>query len=318
MEKQLVFRAEEAHRGMTVKRVLHGELGLTERQVSRAKFLTDGILVERSGDIKKVTVRFVLEPGDLLTVKLEEQARGSEHLVPMMGELDVRYEDDDLLLLNKPAGLVVHPSPGHYIDSLANLLAGRYRDQDEGLVVRPVGRLDKDTSGLIFFAKSAATAYHLEEQRKDGRMKRFYLALTEGVPEPTCGTIEAPIGPVPGEWMRQEVRDDGAFAKTDYWVQRSFWASAGVCAAEGEERGMACSLVRLKLHTGRTHQIRVHMAHLGHPLLGDPLYGTLGAGGMNRAALHSHRIELVQPFTGEHLAFEAELPEDMRQVCGET
>lgn len=304
MEKILTFSMDEAHRGWTVKQILQRELGMTARQISRAKFLPDGIRVSRDGGSEKVTVRYLPEPGDVLTVKLEESSRASDQLVPLDGTPDIRYEDEDLLLVYKPAGMVVHPSPGHYGDSLANLLAGYYRNGPEGLVVRPVGRLDKDTSGLLFFAKNAAAAYRLEAQRKEGRMRRYYLALTEGVPEPETGTVEAPIGPVPGEWMRQEVRQDGASARTDYRV---------LAQGEAPETGRY-SLVKLKLYTGRTHQIRVHMAHLGHPLLGDSLYGTAGSGGMTRTALHSYRIELEQPFTGEALVFEAEMPEDMGKL----
>lgn len=306
MEKRLTFYAGEEHRGISVKRILHGPLGLTARQVSRAKFLEDGITVLRSGHVQKVTVRFLLEPGDLLTIKLEEKENRSGHLLPFDGELDIVYEDEDLILINKPAGMVVHPSPGHYRDSLANILAGRYREE-VGLVIRPVGRLDKDTSGLIFMAKNAAAVYRLEEQRKCGQMKRRYLALVEGEPEKTEGTIEAPIGAMPGVLMKQEVRDDGAFAKTDYEVLQHFEPI--------KDLPKGYSLVRLKLHTGRTHQIRVHMAHIGCPLLGDPLYGKMGAGGMKRAALHSYRIELVQPFTGEALSFETKMPGDMASLC---
>ncbi len=328
MERKLQYVATSADSGRTVKDILRHHFKLSVRQISRAKFLKGGILVNK----EEVTVRRILRGGDLLTVTLEDKEAGSDQLLPQPGVLDLRYEDDDLLLVNKPAGLVVHPSPGHYADSLANILVWHYGQKDEHIVVRPVGRLDRETSGLIYIAKNKAAVRSMELQRTAGEMERHYLALVHGCPEDEVGIIEEPIGPDPDGWMKQRVMPGGAPAKTAYRVREKF---------DGY------SLVELRLYTGRTHQIRVHMAWLGHPLLGDSMYGRVessvqdrkrhdrmerpngrenlrGEGsetagtefGMTRTALHSWKLLCTQPFTGEQIKFICELPEDMRQLVG--
>lgn len=329
MERKLEYTATSADSGRSVKDILRQDFQLSARQISRAKFLDGGITVNG----EEVTVRKLLCEGDVLTVRLEDKDAGSHQLIPQPGELDIRYEDEDLVLINKPAGLVVHPSPGHYADSLANILVWHYGQQKENLVVRPVGRLDRETSGLIYIAKNKAAVRKMELQRSTGEMERHYLALVHGSPEADEGIIEASIGPDPKEWMRQQVCPDGAPAKTAYRVRRRF---------EGY------SLVELHLFTGRTHQIRVHMAWLGHPLLGDGMYGyrkqeavaenavknrsgqaetllpesgeeTAGNDkdfGMARTALHSWKLICRQPFTGDWLEFICELPQDMRRLAG--
>lgn len=325
MERKLYYTATESDSGRTVKDILRQEFVLSARQISRAKFMENGITV--NGD--EVTVRKVLGEGDQLIVRLEDNESGSHQLIPQPGELDIRYEDDDLVLVNKPAGLVVHPSPGHYADSLANILVWHYGQRAENIVVRPVGRLDRETSGLIYIAKNKAAVRKMELQRTSGELERHYLALVHGSPENDEGIIEAPIGPDPEVWMKQRVCVDGAPAKTAYWVR---------------ERFDGYSLVELRLYTGRTHQIRVHMAWLGHPLLGDRMYGdddlsqraddeTMDSEAaevqpqkdaqnayekeITRTALHSWKILCTQPFTGERLEFVCELPEDMRRLTGE-
>ena len=317
MERKLYYTAAESDAGRTVKDILRQEFVLSARQISRAKFMENGITA--NGD--EVTVRKILSVGDQLIVRLEDNEAGSHQLIPQPGELDIRYEDEDLVLINKPAGLVVHPSPGHYADSLANILVWHYGQQAENLVVRPVGRLDKETSGLIYIAKNKAAVRKMELQRISGEMERHYLALVHGNPEDDEGIIEAPIGPDPDVWMKQRVCEEGATAKTAYWVR---------------ERFDGYSLVELRLYTGRTHQIRVHMAWLGHPLLGDRMYrecqdidctepiaelteqndkSVAAEFDMTRTALHSWKILCTQPFTGERLEFACELPEDMRRHC---
>lgn len=305
MERQLCYVAEPGDAGRTVKEILRHELALSARQISRAKFLDGGITVNG----EEVTVRRILGEGDVLSVQLEDRNAGSHQLIPQPGEPDIRYEDEDLILVNKPAGLVVHPSPGHYTDSLANILVWYYGQRGENLVVRPVGRLDRETSGLIYIAKHKAAVRRMELQRISGEMERHYLALVHGCPKERVGIIDAPIGPDPDRWMRQQVREDGAAARTAYRVREVY---------DGY------SLVELHLFTGRTHQIRVHMAWLGHPLLGDSLYGRTdgadGSGGvsreygMTRTALHSRRIVCTQPFTGQRLEFVSEPPEDMKRL----
>ena len=295
MERKIRCIITEQEAGMLVKDILRRRFSLSARQISRMKFRPDGILVNGA----HVTVRHVLAAGEVLELSLESAEKGSDHLIPVKGTLDIRYEDQDMVVINKPAGLVVHPSHGHYTDSLANILVGYYGSQGKHLVVRPVGRLDKDTSGLIIVAKHAAAAASFDRQRQEGTLQRIYLALVEGRPDSVRGTVNVPIGRNDNSIILRQVRPDGDRAVTDYELLK---------------KGSEYSLVRLRLHTGRTHQIRVHMAWLGHPLLGDSLYGTEGSGGLSRAALHSAQISCRQPFTGEPLCFQAGSPEDMEAL----
>lgn len=314
MKRELIYSITAADDGKPVKEILHRHFGLSIRQVSRLKFRPDGITV----DGRQVTVRHILHEGETLMLGLEREEAGSDQLIPTPGHLDIRYEDDDMLVVNKPSGLVVHPSHGHYTDSLANILVYHYGQKDQHFVVRPVGRLDKDTSGLIVIAKHAAAAAAFDRQRKDGSLHRTYLALAEGCLAPSSGTICAPLGRRDGSLILREVREDGEPASTDYETVAVYqtYEQTGICGRDAPSSincPNAYSLVRLQLHTGRTHQIRVHLSWLGHPLLGDPFYGTEGSYGMRRTALHSSEIQCLHPFTGEALHFTCELPEDMKQ-----
>lgn len=292
MEKVMEYQISSAQEGLLVGTILRRHMSLSSSQVKGAKFRPMGITLNG----RHVTVREKVRPGDTLVIRLEDRETGSLQLVEREGELDICYEDEDMLVVNKPAGLTVHPTAGHYDDTLANILVWHYRRQNQGLVVRTLGRLDKETSGLLIVAKNAFTQTQLEGQRARGTLVRHYLALVEGRLSPSVGRVDAPIGPVPGSLMARQVTGDGAAAVTDY--------EALACAE-------AYSLVRLRLHTGRTHQIRVHMAHLGHPLLGDFLYGTQGKCGMMRTALHSAQIACIHPTTGKPLRFCLPLPPDM-------
>ncbi len=296
MEKVIEYRATAEDEGWLVRSVLKTRLRLSATQIKRAKFKPMGITVNG----EHATVRARLQAGDALQVRIEEAQTQSGQLVPRPGRLHIAYEDSELLVVDKPAGLPVHPSPGHYDDTLANILVWHFQQQGQGLVVRTLGRLDKDTSGLILVAKNAPAQTELERQRAEGVLQRVYLALVEGRPEPPSGQVNAPIGCRPGSLMAREVRDDGAPAVTDY---------------ETLAAGEAYSLMRLRLHTGRTHQIRVHMAHLGHPLLGDFLYGQEGLLGMARTALHSSELAFRHPASGEMMRLRSPLPPDMDRLA---
>ena len=213
--------------------------------------------------------------------------------------LDVAYEDDALLVVNKPAGLAVHPGPGHPRGTLVNAVLARTGDlSGVGGELRPgiVHRLDKDTSGLLVVAKSDAAHRSLASQLKARAMSRTYLAIARGRVARDAGTIRAAVGRHPVHRTRQAVTAAGRSAVTHYRVLERF----------GE-----ATLLECRLETGRTHQIRVHLAHLGHPLLGDPVYGRARAEGITRQALHAARLEFTHPRTGARLAFTAPLPPDL-------
>ncbi|UWP59173.1 RluA family pseudouridine synthase [Ruminococcus gauvreauii] len=290
MEKKLRGRVSEE--GLLYD-FLSGNLGLTKREISQAKFRTDGVCVNG----RRARVTAMLQAGDVVEVKLEEAETQSGHLVPYAGKPDILYEDEDILLVNKPAGVVVHPSHGHYSDSLANMLVQYFMEKGEQVKIRSVGRLDKETSGIVVFAKNQAAAGRLARQRELGQFKKEYFALVHGVPEQRTGSIRTGIAGVPGSLMKMMVTETGKHAVTHYAVQETFGGF---------------SAVRVLLETGRTHQIRVHMASIGHALLGDKIYGA-ECGGIERAALHAYRVKLMQPFSGEEIRIKAEMPEDMRK-----
>ena len=290
MDKILTYIAAEADDGQTLGTVLRSGLGLTARQVKQVKFLPDGLFIngERFRDGRLVTTRTIVRKDDHIRVKFQEKP---ETVVPFAGELAIVYEDEDIVFINKPAGLVAHPAHGHFFDTLANRLAARYEEP-----ARLIGRLDKDTSGLIAAARNSVSATRMEDQRKDKTLSREYLALVQGKLQGK-GRVEAPLAEQRNTLMKMVVDPEGKPAITDYKVWHS-WQD--------------CSLVWLRLQTGRTHQIRVHMSHIGHPLLGDSLYGEGAAEGMTRAALHSWRIRAKQPFTGAALEITALPPDDMK------
>ncbi|MFM2105491.1 MAG: hypothetical protein RL338_523 [Chloroflexota bacterium] len=218
-------------------------------------------------------------------------------------ELAIVYEDDDLLIVDKPAGLVVHPAPGHATGTLVNALLGRGIEYG-GIagVQRPgiVHRLDRDTSGLLMVAKNDLAQASLMAQLKARRVKKTYLALVHGSVAAAVGRVEAPIGRDPKHRVRMAVVPDGRPATTGYRVR---------------ERFDGWTLLEIDLVTGRTHQIRVHMAAIGHPVAGDPLYGTgtsrRGPEGLERLFLHAWRLELAAPGDGHLIRATAPLPEGL-------
>ncbi|MCH9808609.1 MAG: RluA family pseudouridine synthase [Alphaproteobacteria bacterium] len=243
--------------------------------------------------------------------------------------LDVVFEDAHLIVINKPAGLVVHPAPGHSSGTLVNALIAHCGESLSGIggVKRPgiVHRLDKDTSGLLVVAKTDSAHQALSDQfaehGRDGRLHRAYLALAWGVPERPSGVIDAPLGRSQANRKKMAVVSEklGRQARTHYNL---------VDAYDGSDVKGVASLMRMELETGRTHQIRVHLAHIRHPVMGDPVYGTgfkasarlLGAearwalGSLRRQALHAAELGFEHPASGEPLRFEAQMPADMQRL----
>ena len=293
--------------GRPVRDIILYKWKLVSHDVARAKYETDhGITV--NGETVFVDRR--LEEGDTLRVVLTDRA--PEKIVPTDEPIEIVYEDEDLICLNKPAGVVVHPSHGHFADSLANRLAFYFQEKNEPHEIRTVGRLDKDTSGLICFAKSRSAVARMDDQAEKGIRRKIYYALCEGIFDAQEGIIEVPIEREFSGKQKRTVREGGDYALTGYTVLRQYPGYA---------------FVKVKIRTGRTHQIRVHMAHIGHPLLGDPLYGKgddpvpvrkNADVGLCRAALHAGEIVFLQPFSGEKICLRAALPEDMRSFLDET
>jgi len=250
---------------------------------------------------QRVKPSYRLKPGDQVRVVIPPPAalEVKAQAIP----LDVIYEDADLLVVNKPAGMVVHPAHGNYEGTLVNALLAHCRDLSGiGGVMRPgiVHRLDKDTSGLLVVAKNDLAHTALALQIKERKAKRRYLALVHGRLLPRQGKVEAPIGRHPADRKRMAVAEGGKPAVTYYRVLKEW---------------KAFSLIEAALETGRTHQIRVHMAYIGHPVVGDRTYAArrphLGLPGQ---ALHAWQLEFWHPRSGEHLRFFAPLPQHFREV----
>jgi 23S rRNA pseudouridine1911/1915/1917 synthase len=217
--------------------------------------------------------------------------------------LEVVWQDEHLLVVDKPAGLVVHPARGHREGTLSQLLAGSAAGgEGEGDPDRPgiVHRLDRDTSGLLVVASSEQAHALLQQALRERLIEREYVALVEGRPPARTGTIEAPIGRDPRVRTRMAVGGTAPReARTHFTLERSLGR---------------VSLLRLRLDTGRTHQIRVHLQAIGHPVCGDPVYGTAGKLGLTRQFLHATRLAFPHPITGERVEVESPLPCDLRHA----
>ena len=239
-----------------------------------------------------------LVDGDILTIHIREN-ESSEKIEPVSLPLDILYEDEDLLVINKPAGMPIHPSINNYGNTLANALAYYYESQNKPFIFRCTNRLDRDTSGVTIIAKNQLSSGILSTMVMNHDVSREYLAIVKGTDLPDSGTIDAPIGRMPGSIIERRIDfEHGENAVTHYRVL---------------ERKNGHSLVSLKLETGRTHQIRIHMKFLGYPLIGDYLYNP-DMEHIKRQALHSYRMTFIHPITGETMDFRADLPEDMQSI----
>jgi 23S rRNA pseudouridine1911/1915/1917 synthase len=229
------------------------------------------------------------------------------NLVASSASLCVVFEDADLLIIDKAAGMTVHPGPGHTEDTLVNALLAHCGASLSGIggVMRPgiVHRIDKDTSGLLVVAKHDAAHKHLSAQLAARTLKRQYLAVVKGLPKLLVGKIDAPIGRSSVNRKKMAVVGSGKAAVTHYTTEAIFKDAA---------------LLRCTLETGRTHQIRVHLAHIGHPLIGDPVYGRRGKNfDFHRQALHATALALIHPSTGKIMEFSAPLPQDMQTLLAQ-
>lgn len=270
------------------------------------KWIKNGFLLL---DGKKVKPRYLLEGQELISIDAEDQAVIED--LPERMDLEILFEDDSILVVNKPAGLVVHPGAGNLTGTLVNGLLSYDKELEYLPRAGIVHRLDKDTSGLMVVAKSELAYLHLVNQLKDRTVKRKYLALVVGTPI-SGGTINSPLGRHPKQRTKQAIIETGKEAITDYSIEETF-------------NGYA--LIMASLRTGRTHQIRVHLSSIDYPIVGDPLYGgrkkfASGTSEMSRQklsefkrqALHAVELSFIHPASEEILSFQSDIPEDMRQI----
>jgi 23S rRNA pseudouridine1911/1915/1917 synthase len=284
------LRAGPEHAGARLDAFLAEPLGSR----ARAQRLIDGGAVRVDGAV--VRKRHQIEAGQTVTVELPPDL-GPPAPVAAPAEFAVRYEDDELLVVDKPAGVVVHPARGHRSGTLAQALAGVAAGGEEGRA-GIVHRLDRDTSGLLVVARSPEAHRRLKVALQAHAITREYLALVEGRPPARTGTIDAPIGRDRRHRTRMSTdTDDPREAVTHFEV---------------EEALPETTLLRVRLETGRTHQIRAHLRAIGHPVVGDPEYGTPGGLGLERQFLHAARLRFDQPSSGTEIDVSSPLPEDLR------
>lgn len=296
MNRNINYIIDEDSAGLRVEQFLRRKR-YSGQNLSEIKRMPKSILVNGV----HYYMRQELSAGDHLQVRICE-TQNSEKIPPTKLPLDIIYEDEDLLVLNKPAGMPIHPSLNNYTNSIANALAYYFQSQGKPFIFRCCNRLDRDTSGLTIVSKHLVSGSILSDMTKYREVHREYLAIARGSVTPSEGTIQAPLGRKEGTIIERTVDwEHGEDAVTHYKVVKE---------ANGH------SLVSLRLETGRTHQIRIHMKYLGYPLIGDYLYNP-DMEYMTRQALHSHHMEFTHPITGEHMSFTAPLPEDMARVMQE-
>ncbi len=286
---EIIYTVKENNK--TIKQILKENLFISDRLLI---FLRKNKLIYYNND-KLINLNITAKLNNTIKIDLNFEEDNS-NIIPVKMDLNIIYEDDALLILNKPAGIPVHPSILHYTNSLSNGV--KYYFDTLGLKkkLRPVNRLDRNTSGIVIFAKNQYIQECLIHQMQTKEFKKFYLAIVEGHLEKLEGTIDAPINRKENSIIERCVDENGERAVTHYKIlKRNF------------DRNY--DLVECMLETGRTHQIRVHFSYMGHPLIGDTLYGN-GSEYISRQALHAYKVEFVHPISHKLMQFTADVPKD--------
>ncbi|WP_419872064.1 RluA family pseudouridine synthase [Candidatus Pristimantibacillus sp. PTI5] len=305
--EQLYYRAlvavvRDTEHGKTVRTVLERQLGVSRKLLSQVKLTEHGLTVN---EVRAYTTAPVAA-GDIIRVRMEREV--SEDILPQPIPIQIVFEDEDLLIINKPAGMIVHPTHGHYTGTLANGVVHHWQEKGERVRFRPVHRLDEETSGLVAIAKTSYVHQQLSEQMQANGFLKLYRAYVYGSPVPDKGTVDAPIDRNPDQPHIRIVTPEGYPSITHYETLSSFGSSYGKPAA---------AAVRLKLETGRTHQIRVHMKHIGCPLIGDKMYGPEEGSDEDwentagRQALHAEILGFTHPLTKQWMEWQASLPPEL-------
>ncbi|SHE78363.1 23S rRNA pseudouridine1911/1915/1917 synthase [Caldanaerobius fijiensis DSM 17918] len=283
------FRVDLDYDGMTVGEFLKSKR-FSRRTINRLK---SGGRIFLNGAIAYTGE--VIKNGDILDIDFTEDC----NIVPSPIPLDIIYEDEDILVLNKQPGIVVHPTAYHYDDTIGNGVMYYFSQKGLKRGFHPVNRLDRETSGVLIIALNQHMHNMIQQY---GQMDKAYIAVVEGVVEKDCGTIDLPIARKPGSLIERCVSQDGQRAITHF------------CTVKRLEN---MTVLLLKLETGRTHQIRVHLSYIGHPIIGDTLYGKLYGkpnAEINRHALHCSEMSFLHPYTGKRVFFKAPLPQDMENL----
>ena len=288
----LTYTVAPEQEGWPLRRLLRQELRISGSFLSRLKWRPGAILLNG----QPATVAALVRAGDTVTADVSDLPGENPHIRPVDYPLDILWEDEDLLVLNKPAGIAIHPAA---LTEETVTVAGavcRYLGQGS---FHCVNRLDRGTTGVMAVAKTGYVHRLCMEQLHSGDFRRTYLAVCRGCPDPAAGSIDLPIGRQADSLLQRRIDPQGAPAHTDYEVLET-------------QNGL--SLLRLVPQTGRTHQLRLHMSAVGHPLVGDWLYGTEDKSLLSRPALHSYAVHLRHPITGQELDVTARIPEDMLRL----
>lgn len=287
---KLEIKDEQGRIDVVLSKMLDESRSKIQRKIKDGKVLVNN---------KKTSCNYQVSIGDIIDILKEEVDNKLEQKeIP----IDIVFEDENLLIINKQSGLVVHPAPGHLNDTLVNALLVDYPLTDDLLRPGIVHRLDKDTSGLMLVAKNEETKEALSMMLKKKEVKRTYLALVEGVIKENRGTIDAPIGRDPKDRLKMKVVSGGKEAVTHFSVIKRYQNK---------------TLIECVLDTGRTHQIRVHLAYINHPVVNDPVYGNSKKATSFGQMLHSYKIELIEPITKEHLEFTKDVPLEFKAYLDE-
>ena len=274
------------------------------KELLKLKFqISDRLLVKLKKN-KKIwlnsTPTFVnsrLKPFDIVEILIDFEEK-SENIIPTQMDLNIIYEDEYYIVINKPSGIAIHPSILHYTDSLANGVKFYFEQKNIKKKIRPINRLDKYTSGIVIFAKNEYIQEFLVKEMKKNTFFKEYIAVCEGIVESKIGTINLPIGRKENSIIERCVCSNGDIAITHYNVLKSLKNT---------------SVVHVTLETGRTHQIRVHLSNIGHPILGDTLYGNPSSV-INRQALHAYKVKFIHPITGLNVEYIATIPSDIKSI----
>ncbi|NCB41824.1 MAG: RluA family pseudouridine synthase [Clostridia bacterium] len=302
MQNDLKYTIDKEDENLYIKELLQRRFRFSSRLIRKLK--VEGGVFVNGNDVK---LNQKGRAGDILSVVYPKE---TSYFDPENIPLDIIYEDVDLLVVNKQPGLVVHPTKNYQSGTLANALAFYLNQNGQAYKIRFVNRLDRDTSGLIIIAKNSHCQDFLVKEMKENRVVKMYLAVVYGIIEENEGVIDLPIDKDQDHVARRKVIESGYASITHYKVLKRFYPKDTV------QNALGYSLLELKLDTGRTHQIRVHMTHIGHPILGDNLYGEVCGYAktldwMPRQALHAASLEFQQPTTGEKLRLTAPLPQDI-------
>ncbi|HLR61651.1 MAG TPA: RluA family pseudouridine synthase [Lentibacillus sp.] len=282
----------QQHEGVMIRSYLQQKHKFSKRMIKH--IIHGGGAIKVNGTNR--TVKYELNAGDVVAVTFPEERKGAM-MIPEKMPLDILYEDDAVLVINKPPGRAVIPSYVHTSGTIANGVLAHYEEQGLSYTFHPVTRLDRDTSGVMLIAKHRWSHSLLSDAQKNGMISRAYYAIIEGHLQQKTGTIDAPIGRKEGSIIERTVTTRGKHAVTHYTVLNEFSHH---------------TLVHVRLETGRTHQIRVHCSHAGYPLAGDDLYGGV-TDHIDRQALHCHKLSFEHPITGEQMCFSVKMPDDMKQ-----